>query len=160
VLPERDIPGPLTVVGRLLGVAAGVATVAFLYIAWSGGGVSAGLAAFVVLLWAIWGAVSGVFRVFADAVAGLFGRAMDGTFLSAIDPAPGITIDDEVAFLERRLAQPIDRHREIQVGVRLAEIYRTHQHDQAKADALLDRLEARYPDAPEIQRARAESRDA
>ena len=35
-------------------------------------------------------------------------------------------------------------------GIRLAEIYRTHQHDVAKAEQVITRLVARYPDAPEL----------
>jgi len=42
-------------------------------------------------------------------------------------------------------------HREILAGIRLAEIYRTHQHDPAKSAALLARLRAKYPDAPELR---------
>jgi hypothetical protein len=36
-------------------------------------------------------------------------------------------------------------------GIRLAEIYRTHQHDAAKAEAVIARLVSRYPDAPELK---------
>jgi hypothetical protein len=35
-------------------------------------------------------------------------------------------------------------------GIRLAEIYRTHERAPEKADALIARLVARYPDAPEL----------
>src|SRR2546425_6142658 len=46
--------------------------------------------------------------------------------------------------LERLLAGGgLERHREILVGVRLAEIYRLHQRDAAKAEALIARLEGR-----------------
>ena len=36
-------------------------------------------------------------------------------------------------------------------GIRLAEIYRTHEHDAAKAEAVIARLISRYPDAPELK---------
>jgi len=38
--------------------------------------------------------------------------------------------------------------------VRLAEIYRLHQRDAAKAEALIARLEGKYPNAPELKYAR------
>jgi len=57
--------------------------------------------------------------------------------------------------LERLLAGgSLARHREILVGVRLAEIYRLQQRDAAKAEALIARLESKYPDAPELKYAR------
>ena len=45
---------------------------------------------------------------------------------------------------------PLPRHRTVLAGIRLAEIYRTHQHDVAKAEQVITRLVARYPDAPEL----------
>lgn len=33
----------------------------------------------------------------------------------------------------------------------LAEIYRVHQYNKPKADVLIDRLLAKYPDAPEFR---------
>ena len=45
-------------------------------------------------------------------------------------------------------------HRVVLAGIRLAEIYRTHQHDAAKAEAVIARLVSRYPDAPELNNVR------
>src|SRR5437667_4506953 len=61
-----------------------------------------------------------------------------------------ITIDQETASHEHLLAAdpPPPLHRVIIAGIRLAEIYRTHQRDVPKADALIARLAAQYPDAP------------
>ena len=70
-------------------------------------------------------------------------------------PATGLSIEAEVAALERLLAgnppPPPPRHRVLMAGIRLAEIYRTSQHDAAKADALIARLASQYPDAPELK---------
>src|SRR5260370_1309263 len=67
-----------------------------------------------------------------------------------------ITIDQEITLLERLLDAdpPPSAHRAALAGIRLAEIYRTHQQDPAQADALLARLAARYPDAPELAHTR------
>jgi hypothetical protein len=62
-----------------------------------------------------------------------------------------IDIEQETQMLEALLAHPPPvRHRELLAGIRLAEIYRTHQHDRGKSDALLARLRAKYPDAHEL----------
>ena len=65
-------------------------------------------------------------------------------------PVPQDTIEAQTARFERMLGEPLDRHREILIGIRLAEIYRTHDLDDGKSTALLDRLRAKYPDAPEL----------
>ncbi|HEY6784449.1 MAG TPA: hypothetical protein VI159_05825, partial [Gemmatimonadales bacterium] len=71
------------------------------------------------------------------------------------DGVPMITADEEIAYLEKLAADPAaDRHRQIIGGIRLAELYRTVRKDQAKSDALLSQLAARYPDAPELEIAR------
>jgi len=64
-----------------------------------------------------------------------------------------ITIADETAMLERLLdADPAPPpHRVMLAGIRLAEIYRTHQHDAVKGEAVIARLVSRYPDAPELK---------
>jgi hypothetical protein len=70
--------------------------------------------------------------------------------------ATRITIEQETALLERLLDAdpPPNAHRAALAGIRLAEIYRTHQHAPAQADALIARLSARYPDAPELAQSR------
>ncbi len=68
-------------------------------------------------------------------------------------PGTTETIDEQTGRLERMLEQETTPHHEIMVGIRLAEIYRTRQKDTAKSDALLARLRAKYPDAPELPHA-------
>ncbi len=70
----------------------------------------------------------------------------------AMVPGALITIEQETAALERLVdaGPPVSPHQAVLAGIRLAEIYRTHEHAPAKADALLARLAARYPDAPEL----------
>jgi hypothetical protein len=64
-----------------------------------------------------------------------------------------VTIEDETAMLERLVAAdpPPPPHRVVLAGIRLAEIYRTHEHDAAKGEAVIARLISRYPDAPELK---------
>ena len=64
-----------------------------------------------------------------------------------------ITIQDETAMLEHLVDAdpPPPPHRVVLAGIRLAEIYRTHEHDAAKAEAVIARLMRRYPDAPELK---------
>jgi hypothetical protein len=98
---------------------------------------------------AMWGAYSFLTTI-ADTVGGLV-RFVGNQFTGNVAlPVPQDTIDDQIARFERMLAEPLDRHHEILIGIRLAEIYRTHQHDEAKSAALLDRLRAKYPDATEL----------
>jgi hypothetical protein len=144
-----DPPGPRTVIRGALGVALGVTVLALVI-----GSLATGRVAWP-LLWlalALWGARS-FFGSLFDAVLGPLAR-FAGTALSggAMPPETRITIEDETATLERLVAAkpPPLPHRVIIAGIRLAEIYRTHGKDPAKADALIAGLAARYPDAPEL----------
>ena len=66
-----------------------------------------------------------------------------------------ITLDDEIADLEARLADgTLPPWREILAGIRLAEIYRERLLDRPRADALLDRLAVKYPESTELRVAR------
>ncbi len=103
-------------------------------------------------LWILWGVFHDVVGFIVQPLANLLGGALTGT----ADAGPPLTIDidRETAMLERLVADPPPvPHREILAGVRLAEIYRTHQHDPSKSAALLARLRAKYPDAPELRHA-------
>jgi hypothetical protein len=40
---------------------------------------------------------------------------------------------------------------EIPAALRLAEIYRKYRHDSHRAEALVGRVRAKYPDAPELR---------
>jgi len=98
---------------------------------------------------AMWGIYSFLTTI-ADTVTDA-GRFIVNQFTGNVAlPVPQDTIDAQIARFERMLAEPLERHREIIIGIRLAEIYRTHELDAAKSAALLDRLRAKYPDAPEL----------
>ena len=133
----------------ILGVAAG-AVALFLVVAFLATGrvewqlVALGLA--------LWGAFS-FFTSLFDALVSPLGRFLGGALTGDGMPATGLSIDAEVAALERLLAAdpPPSRHRALMAGIRLAEIYRTSQDDPAKADALIARLASEYPDAPELK---------
>jgi hypothetical protein len=91
-------------------------------------------------------------------LGGLFGSVLEPAgrfFLGQLSGGPALpdaaeSLDEHTARLERLITQPLEPHHEILVGIRLAEIYRLNQRDPAKADALLARLRAKHPDAPEL----------
>ncbi len=75
-----------------------------------------------------------------------------GTGVSRMFQGSGITLDDEIADLERRLADPtLPAEHEIPAALRLAEICRKYRHDFRRAEALIGRVRSKYPDAPELQ---------
>ncbi|HEY6808525.1 MAG TPA: hypothetical protein VI160_07035 [Gemmatimonadales bacterium] len=139
---------PRAVVRGLLGGAVAIATVILVIVSIAAGRVDWTLAGFVGLLWVFWSAFNDVVRVFVEPVT----RRIMGVAVGGVaDGVPLISIDEETGYLERLLGNTgLPPHRRILIAVRLAEIYRTHQHDQAKSDALLARLRAEYPDAPEL----------
>jgi hypothetical protein len=103
--------------------------------------------------WSLWGIVSGLLVQVLAPLATLFGNLIAGGSTGFGGPAD-VTIDEETAMLERRLEQGPTAHHRILAGIRLAEIYRTHQQDAAKANTLVARLCEQYPDAPELRFAR------
>jgi hypothetical protein len=110
----------------------------------------------VALTLSLWGAY-GFFDALTGSVVEPLGRFFQGQIAGGEMPAETrITIEQETALLERLLAAdpPPGAHRAALAGIRLAEIYRTHEHAPEKADALLARLAARYPDAPELAHSR------
>jgi len=145
----EDPPSPRTVVRVILGLAAGAAAL-FLVIAFvATGSVNWELVALCSALWGAFGFFSSLFDTLVAPLGRFFGAALTGGNM----PETSLSIDDEVAALERLLAAdpPPPRHRSLIAGIRLAEIYRTSQHDAAKADALIARLASQYPDAPELK---------
>ena len=142
---------PRAVVRALLGGAVAVATIFWIVMSISAQRVDWRMGAFVGLLWAIWTMYQDVVRLFVEPVT----RRISGLAVGGIaDGVPLITITEETGYLERLLeSSALTAHRRILVAVRLAEIYRTHDHDQAKSDALLARMRAAYPNAPELGRA-------
>ena len=129
------------------GLVAGVALVALLI---GSGRVEWKLVALVLVLWSAYG----WFDALLGGVVEPLGRFLQGQLTGGSMPdGTRITIDLETATLERLLAAnpPPPPHRAVLAGIRLAEIYRTHQRDAPKADALIARLAIQYPDAPELR---------
>jgi len=95
-------------------------------------------------------AFAGLVLTLTDVFATFLGMA--GTPLSRMFQGSVITLDDEIADLEHRLADPtLEAEREIPAALRLAEIYRRYRHDARRAEGLVERVRAKYPDAPELQ---------
>lgn len=142
-----DPPSPRAIFGRFLGLTAVGAAGALVLILVATGEFDWTLFAFLGLVWALWGFVRGVFGTLIEPAGRFLADQLTGNV-----PVPGDseTLDEETARFERLLDAPLTPHREILIGVRLAEIYRLHQHDAAKADALLARLRAKHPDATEL----------
>jgi hypothetical protein len=144
-----DPPTPLAVVRGFLGVALALAT-AGLVVSWiSDRHVPRALVALIGFLWVFWGVFHDVLGLIVQPLAGLLAGQLGG----GADAGPPVRIDieQETRMLETLLAHPPPVvHRELLAGIRLAEIYRTHQHDRGKSDALLARLRAKYPHAPEL----------
>jgi hypothetical protein len=133
-----------------LGAALGVATAVLAVVYLRTGVFDKRFAALVAVLWIVWGALHDVFALLFQPLVGF----LTGQLAGGRDAGPPLHIDmeRETEMLERLVANPPPvPHREILAGIRLAEIYRLHQRDQAKSDALLARLRAKYPDAPELR---------
>lgn len=148
-----DPPSPRLVVRGVLGAALALALLALVALFVASGRVEWRLVALVLTLWGAWGFFDSIFGSLVEPLGRFLGNALTG---GAMPGDVVITIDQETAMLERLLDAdpPPAPHRAALAGIRLAEIYRTHQHDAAKADALLDRMVARYPEAPELKHVR------
>jgi hypothetical protein len=142
-----DSPSPRAVVGRILGLATTGGVVTLLVMLVSTGHIAWTVLAFVGLLWALWGFLSGLFGALIEPAGRFLANQVTGNVAM---PDAVETLDEEAVRFERLLTQPLAAHQEILIGIRLAEIYRTHQHDAAKSDALLARLRAKHPEAPEL----------
>ena len=136
------VRGILGAASVLVGVALIVVSIAEGHVEWR----------LVALLLSLWGAWS-FFGALLDSVVAPLGRFVGSALTGGAMPGDrAITIEDETAMLERLLDAdpPPPQHRVVLAGIRLAEIYRTHQHDAARAQQVINRLVARYPDAPEL----------
>lgn len=142
-----DPPDPISIVRRVFIGALAVAGVAAVAAALASGEVPWRLLALVGVLWTMWAFASQLYEV---AIAPL------GRFLHRqVFTGSVITLDDEIADLETRLASGrLPPQREILAGIRLAEIYRERLSDKPRADALLDRLAVKYPESTELRVAR------
>ena len=144
-----DGDDPRTAVRGVFFAVVVMATIGFV-IAWvAEGHIDDKMAALLGVLWMFWVIASDVRRTLIDPVT----RWVKGQVVGGVaDGVPMITPDEEIAYLEKLAADPqATQHRQIMGGIRLAELYRTVRHDQAKSDALLAQLAARYPDARELQ---------
>jgi hypothetical protein len=103
--------------------------------------------------WTIWTAFQGLLDSVISPLATILGNLLAGGSVG-IGTAVTVTIEEETKALERHVQQDQPARRRILAGIRLAEIYRTHEHDPSKADALIARLAAQYPNAPELRFAR------
>lgn len=144
-MPLGNWENPASVVRAILGGALAVATLILGLVWLTTGAVDRHLVELLGLLWVFWVVFHDTLNLVLRPLARLFTSVAYG------DAAPSFTIEEETTYLERLLDSPAaDRHRRVLTAVRLAEIYRTHQHDAAKADALLATMRARYPDAREL----------
>jgi hypothetical protein len=146
---SSDPPSPLSVVRRMLGGALVVGTVILAVVYFDSGHVDGRWVTFIAALWLFWGVFSDLFGLLLQPFAALLGGQVIGGQDSG--PPAQIDIERETEMLEHLVTNPPPvPHREILAGIRLAEIYRTHQHDGPKSAALLARLRAKYPEAREL----------
>ena len=101
--------------------------------------------------WTLWGIISGLLNTVLEPLTNILGNLLTGGSVGVGGTATPLTASDEAAMLERLLEQSRPAHDQILTGIRLAEIYRTHDRDPAKADALIGRLCEQYPDARELR---------
>ena len=137
------------VIRGMLGAAAVVVGLALVAVSIVEGHVEWRLVALLLSFWGAWSFFGTLLESVVEPLGRFFGNALTGGVMPG---GSAITIDDETEMLERLLDAdpPPPQHRAVLAGIRLAEIYRTHQHETAKAEQVIARLVARYPDAPEL----------
>jgi hypothetical protein len=148
-----DPPSLRGVMRGILGAALALGCLALVVVSISTRHIEWRLVTLVLTLWAAWSFWDGLFGTLIEPL----GRFMTNALIGGVMPdGTTITIDQETAMLEHLVqANPSPPpHRVVLAGIRLAEIYRTHQHDAAKAEALIARLVERYPEAPELEHVR------
>ena len=145
-----DPPGVRAVVRGILGAAMGLAGPALVVVSIAAGHIEWQLVALLLALWGAWGFFDSLFGWVIEPLGRFVGSVLTG---GPMPDGTTITIQDETAMLERLVAAdpPPPPHRVVLAGIRLAEIYRTHEHDAAKGEAVIARLISRYPDAPELK---------
>jgi len=145
-----DPPSLRGVVRGILGAALALGCVALVAVSISTRHIEWRLVSLVLTLWAAWSFFDGLFGTLLEPLGRFMSNALTG---GAMPGGTTITIDQETEMLEHLVHSdpPPPPHRVVLAGIRLAEIYRTHQRDPAKAEALIDRLLERYPEAPELQ---------
>ena len=146
-----DPPSLRGVMRGILGAALALAGLALVVVSASTRHIEWRLVTLVLTLWAAWSFFDGLFGTLVEPLGRFMTNALTG---GSMPGGATITIDQETAMLEHLVQAaepPSPPHRVVLAGIRLAEIYRTHQHDAAKAEALIAALVERYPDAPELQ---------
>jgi len=145
-----DPPSLRGVMRGILGTALALGCVALVAVSISTRHIEWRLVSLVLTLWAAWSFFDGLFGTLLEPLGRFMSNALTG---GAMPGGTTITIDQETEMLEHLVHSdpPPPPHRVVLAGIRLAEIYRTHQRDPAKAEALIDRLLERYPEAPELQ---------
>jgi len=145
-----DPPSLRGVMRGILGTALALGCVALVAVSISTRHIEWRLVSLVLTLWAAWSFFDGVFGTLLEPLGRFMSNALTG---GAMPGGTTITIDQETEMLEHLVHSdpPPPPHRVVLAGIRLAEIYRTHQRDAAKAEALIERLLERYPEAPELQ---------
>ena len=145
-----DPPSLRGVVRGILRAALALGCVALVAVSISTRHIEWRLVTLVLTLWASWSFFDGLFGTLFEPLGRFMSNALTG---GAMPGGTTITIDQETEMLEHLVHSdpPPPPHRVVLAGIRLAEIYRTHQRDPAKAEALIDRLLERYPEAPELQ---------
>jgi len=101
--------------------------------------------------WTLWTVFSGLLNRVVEPATTILGNLLTGGSVGMGGTAAPLSAADEAAMLERLLQQSRPAHDQILTGIRLAEIYRTHDRDPAKADALIARLCEQYPGARELR---------
>jgi hypothetical protein len=150
VLNDRT-PAPRAFVRQFLGIATLVSVGALLVLLVSTGRIEWKLVTLAGFLWAAWSFIGGLYSQVIEPAGRFLANQLTGNVSM---PVKNETIEELTARLERLLEQETTPHHELLVGIRLAEIYRTRQKDPAKSDAVLARLRAKYPDAPELAHGR------
>jgi len=145
-----DPPSLRGVMRGILGAALALGCIALVAVSISTRHIEWRLVSLVLTLWAAWSFFDGLFGTLVEPLGRFLSNALTG---GAMPGGTTITIDQETEMLEHLVHSepPPLPHRVVLAGIRLAEIYRTHQRDPAKAEALIDRLLERYPEAPELQ---------
>lgn len=143
-----ELPRPF--VRRCFGLATLVALALVVFLLVSTGHIEWKLVTLAGFLWAAWSFIGGLYTQLIEPAGRFLADQLTGNVPM---PESHESIDEQTTRLERLLEQGTTAHHELMVGIRLAEIYRTHQKDPAKSDALLARLRAKYPQAPELTHA-------
>jgi hypothetical protein len=92
-----------------------------------------------------------------------FGNWMMDVFMSGgvgvDDSASRPKLDDLIRLLENHIARGTSQKVDINAAIRLEEIYRTVKKDPARAQAVMEIVRTRYPNAPELMRHERASRE-